>query len=544
MFSSTSGTPASGWGFGKIFFWVVIVIVALMAGICSTVKAQSTTQVISLLFHSGTITNPGDFRWEKEDYLLNNGTTNGTAQVDFFDTDGTPLVVTFEGTAALSSHVFILGPGQSAKLKMTSTFGGQIKVFWARVALSANMALVADDKLYAMSQDRTINFFDFGRLSTSLIPKVAKGNALTIFPVITGVVQGFSQRKPTISLVNDNQVAANVVVTLFQTSGAQLGSFNVNLAPNAQNLIFLDDKFPGVLVDGGRVTITANVAVDVAAMQFLDAAFLPIDIFQGAYTPSSAPTLNVEAPKEGDVFTGTGSSINVQIGGWTFVTSGNLAARQVANESGGTEAQFGVDVSLDGGPSFFVQLTVPRQDVVDAFAGQGITVPLICGFSFSRLVANGSHSVKVTATNDVGVTTEKTVNFTVRLTQPPNFDGNYAGDLDSNASTPTGMTAHWVMTVSGGKVTKLEIQNWHLVCGSGPNVIGIAIVQTINGVSNINLMVDTNGEFKLGPTSCGSMTGKFSGNSSVSVSYTKLGGSCWNDTTCPAVNLVVTLNRQ
>ena len=67
MFSSTGSAPASGWGFGKIFFWVAVVIVALF-GLCSYLKAQTAqpTQVISLLFHSGTITNPGDFRWEKD----------------------------------------------------------------------------------------------------------------------------------------------------------------------------------------------------------------------------------------------------------------------------------------------------------------------------------------------------------------------------------------------------------------------------------------------------------------------------------------------
>ncbi|OGN20593.1 MAG: hypothetical protein A3I32_02180 [Candidatus Yanofskybacteria bacterium RIFCSPLOWO2_02_FULL_45_10] len=544
----TLNTPsASGGGsFGKIFFWVAVMVVALMAGICSTVKAQSTTQVISLLFHGGTVTNPGDFRWEKDDYLLNNGTTNGTAQFDFFDMDGNPLVVTYEGTAALSSHVFALGPGQSVKLKMTSTFGGQIKVFRGRVTLSANMVLVADDKMYAMLQDRTVNFFDFGRLTTSSIPKVTKGNNLTIFPVITGVVQGFSQRKPTISLVNDNQTTANIVVKLFQTSGAQLGSFNMTLAPNAQNFVFLDDKFPGVLVDGGRVTITANVPVDLAALQFLNAAFLPIDIFQGVFVPAVAPVLNVEAPVEGQTFTGTGTNLNVQIGGWAVVPGGNVAARPIVSEAG-TEAVFGVDVSLDGGVSFFVPLDVARQDVVDAFAGQGIAVPLKCGFSFSRLVANGNHSVRVVATNDVGVTTEQIVNFVVRLTQPPpNFDGNYAGDLDSGASTPAGMSAHWVMTISGGKITKLEIQNWHLTsCNEGPQDAGVAVIQTINGTTNVNVIVDSGGNFQMGPRLCDQLTGRFVG-TTVEILYIRF-SSCkvtLNCTSPSSVTSVVKLTRQ
>ncbi|KKS12209.1 MAG: hypothetical protein UU67_C0056G0001, partial [Candidatus Daviesbacteria bacterium GW2011_GWB1_41_5] len=127
---------------------------------------------------------------------------------------------------------------------------------------------------------------------------------------------------------------------------------------------------------------------------------------------------------------------------------------------------------------------------------------------------------------------------------PPNFDGNYAGDLDSNASTPAGMSAHWVMTVSGGKVTKLEIQNWHLVCAT-PTVTSGVLVQVLNGSPVPVVSVNLNGSFEIGPRPCDHLVGRFIDTSTIQVTYTRVGGSpCWIDGTCPAVNLVVTLNRQ
>src|SRR3989344_7542099 len=554
MLSLKTPSASGGGFFGKIFFWVAIIVVALIAGFCSSkaTKAQeqtgSTTQFILAAFF-GTQVGSHSFVQELV-FSNNNGTADYNVPVTVMGGNGlsVPASVSDSETGsippAVTPNTVLVRAGEKKKIYVRSNpvplFVGWV---WAdnpapgSVSISGSYGLLGPTGIF-----QNLGFFQ----ATSSV-----GSTEWTFPGLKlGVVPGYSQRLLTLFVDNPSNTASvtcSAVSKFGSGTGTQLRrTADFSVAPRGQYFDIFDSAASPQ--ENAWVEVTCNGPVLPVGAPFLNAAssiMLPqLGIFHPA--PIAAPIVNLEAPVEGQTFTGTGTNLTVQIGGWAVVPGGNVAARPVASEAGG-EVAFGVDVSLDGGTSFFVPLDVARQDVFNSFAGQGISVPLNCGFSFSRLVANGNHSVRVVATNDVGVTTEQIVNFVVRLTQPPpNFDGNYAGDLDSGASTPAGMSAHWVMTISGGKITKLEIQNWHLTsCNEGPQDAGVAVIQTINGTTNVNVIVDSGGNFQMGPRLCDQLTGRFVG-TTVEILYIRF-SSCkvtLNCTSPSSVTSVVKLTRQ
>src|SRR3989338_10811552 len=96
------------------------------------------------------------------------------------------------------------------------------------------------------------------------------------------------------------------------------------------------------------------------------------------------------------------------------------------------------------------------------------------------------------------------------------------------------------MPVSGGKVTRLEIQNWHLTCSGSATVKGLAIVQTINGTPNISVPVSADGTFGFS-VNCGKLSGQFIGTTLVNLSFF-LPGSCTIDH-CSDTNSIISLVR-
>ena len=437
-----------------------------------TIRGQNTELVIPLLFHGGTIAKVGDFRWESTLYFNNNGSLVPLT-VGFYEQNGTPLSVELvtivpPGSVAQtippdSVQVFDVEGGKSPAFKLTSSFGGQIKVFWAALAMpstATKLTYAFDFKLLGLVREATgVEFLDSGQIT-----RAVKSKAATVHPVQIGPAPGFNQRKPVLAMVNKGSNVANVTVTVYDSEGNSHGSFSVNVPVMNQVMEFLDGRFPGLSLDSARATVISSVDVWLSALQFLNGSSVPVEITDGIFIPNQAPQVNLENPPV------TVTTALFLVSGWAVDPDGTLAS---------------VELTVDNGAVTTVPLNINRQDVKDFFASLGKTVQLNSGFAKEvGPLTNGPHTAKVKITDSAGATTEVSKTFTVNRPAVVPLAGEYYGPIDPLTSTPPGVadgqSRFYVRVIQAGP-NEFLVDRWDALgfvdqCDGGTQRTSFAII--------------------------------------------------------------------
>ena len=489
---------------------LLVIGFGILTSLLLLAQTGTVEQAFPLLFHGGTINANGDIRWESLLYATNIASTAGTAAINFLKADGSPQPVSLNAGPEQSTHTLTIPGGMTRIYRMTSAYP-QINVFWGRAQVSSGVRLTGDFLLYGTNGIANDALISFARQIGSAS---FKSREMTISPVLLGAVTEMTQREVVLAAANPGVTPADVTATLFDNDHNQQGTISFTIPAGGQVFRFLAGDFQRTL-EGGRVEIVSSQDIYVAALQFLNQFFSTIDIANGTHHPNMAPMVNVESPTNAKVFTVSA----VTLSGWGFDPDGSISK---------------LEYSVDGGAYNEVQFTVDRPDVKAAFSA----APLKSGFSINLSLANGSHTVSVRMTDNLGAITEQSRSFSVNRPVIVPQDGDYEGWSDDAQSTPAGTRVFWNMTISGGRITYLSALHIYMICNGVQKDGGMKIV----GSSLLPTLAITDGHFVLGPQQgwiCENLMGEFMNSTSAKISYSRDNqGTCWATSfrDCPSIS--------
>ena len=515
---------------GRIACGLLLLLVAVVAA-----KAQTVQYGFPVFVNGGRVLRLGDLRYASFFNVTNLSTVDAQVTFRFFDQNGQPYSVglttgaledqagQLERVEAGSVQTITVPANRTLNLPLTTV--DQVTIFSALVTTTATVLINGEYMLFSSSPDSTASNIKEQFYSSAPFAGTDSflGQRFLVFPAFLGKTNFNSQREVVISVFNPNTaIAVRATITLLANDNSIAGTLNVTVPPQGQTsrLLSLID-FPGIRLDG-KIRVITDADAYVGAVQFRNAAFTSVKV-QKDMPP---PIVGIDSPNEGSIL-----SPNLLINGWVGIQ--DL-----------TESLDHADISLDSGAFVAVPLTVDRPDVPQVFPG----VQVKCGFSYSLTnLTAGAHSIRVRATNKVGIFVEMVRNVTVNAPAIAFLSGRYVGDVDLTKST--GVTrANFILDIisnndgNGSTLTSSSVSLTMNCAGTtvqtGFNFGQIAITQDV---------FEKTDDRTFNGSACHSfLHGVFDSPNSISLTHSFTGGNCWGvaPTTCPAINLVAKLIKQ
>jgi hypothetical protein len=247
--------------------------------------AQSPTGSISAIFNTESTTQtalassaplsyviahfPYGGGWSTRVLLANSGTADATVNITFFNQAGAPTLVPLQGAGNQGSQQIVVHPNdtQVVGAELSERTAGSLHVAWATATSSAPL--------------NVFSLFDFGTSSSVIAGAVGAQStppAKTFrFPVSVGGPLNFNFG---LAIANPNSTPTAVMVKVLNTDGTFKGTFQENLAPNAQTLFTLPSKisFDSSTLFNGAVAVCASQPVGLVTVGFEGGAFFSASV--------------------------------------------------------------------------------------------------------------------------------------------------------------------------------------------------------------------------------------------------------------------------
>jgi hypothetical protein len=243
-----------------------------ISGIFHNELASDTLQAsTTALSHKYAIAHfPYGGGWSTRLLLANDGPSDVTVDIAFFNGAGAPTSVPLEGQPGLQgSQQLVIHPNdvQVVGADPSERTAGSIQVAWATASASAPLNI--------------FSLFDNGPSATTITGAV--GTPVTApaktfrFPVSLHGPLGYNTG---MALANPNGSATTVTVKLLNASGATMGSTQEKLPANGQTIFVLTDKIsvdPSTLFNGS-VAVCASQPIGMVAIGFEGGAFFATSV--------------------------------------------------------------------------------------------------------------------------------------------------------------------------------------------------------------------------------------------------------------------------
>ena len=521
----------SWWVGRKLLIATVVTVVILSAMALTFGQVATRTLVFPLMVNGpgpGAIKKAGDIRYSTTFFVANNSTTDAQFTLEFFTQSGQPYVVgvsssTLETAEVSSKYILNIPANRTQAIPLTE--GDTIDVFRGQVTAPLFVSAAAEYYLFAaelVNGQLVERFRSFARFAGA---DSFAGQRFFVTPVLLGANNVFGQRDLVLSIANPGSTAASALVTLLASDNSVAGTLNLTVPAMGQQfrLLSLVD-FPGVVLNG-RLRGSASQDVYVGAIQFRNEFFTAVRVEKDNFPP----IVGIDSPSEGQAFTVNSVSLN----GWAGDQDSILA---------------NAEVLVDGGAAVSVPLTIDRPDVPRVFPG----VQLKSGYTYTiSALANGAHSVRVRATDNMGVSVEMVRNFVVNVPKLVFQSGTYKGDYDPVASLPAdgriikaSMVANVTSNGDGNGILNGLGYDLRIGCPSNGNTSGVSGPVSL-GKDSIN-----DGKFSTSlANGAETSTGKFTSSTTMDVQINLTADSLMYIFKPPcsaisAVSLVAHLNRQ
>lgn len=333
-----------------------------------------------------------------------------SAQLDFFNQQGTPLAIALFGRSKAGSHPITLPAHGTAFLYTLNASANHTDIGWARVT--------ADGPIGGSA----IYLFQSGGRALSqagINPAIAATEFVLPVDQTGGMLSGLAVANPS------TNGSVTLFLTLFDNEGMQKGTTATRvLQERRQFALMLNQLFPEVNMsnftgsvvvkaEGGKVAGTTlrfsgdlSVFASIPVISGIPVAAVPSSTTSTSTTSTTSSTTtsstlaplhqiqgSLDSPKNGATVSGVGGG-----SGWAVLISGKTGTLPTK-----------VELMVDGTAAAIAQLGIARTDVRGYFATQGITVPDNTGYKFSWAsftYAAGSHTLAIRATDSVGQTYE------------------------------------------------------------------------------------------------------------------------------------------
>jgi hypothetical protein len=194
--------------------------------------------------------------WSTRIALANNGKTDATVNMKFFNTAGAPTLVPLDGLGNQGSQQFVIHPNQTHVVgaDLSQRNNGNLQVAWATTSSTAPL--------------NVFSLFDFGPNPPAITGAVGAASMAPSksfrFPVSVG---GSVNYNAGMAISNPNGSQTVVTVKVLNADGTVKGTFPETLAANAQTIFLLNTKLNfGSSLFNGSVAVCAPNPVGLVAL--------------------------------------------------------------------------------------------------------------------------------------------------------------------------------------------------------------------------------------------------------------------------------------
>jgi hypothetical protein len=194
--------------------------------------------------------------WSTRIALANNGKTDATVNMKFFNTAGAPTLVPLDGLGNQGSQQFVIHPNQTHVVgaDLSQRNNGNLQVAWATTSSTAPL--------------NVFSLFDFGPNPPAITGAVGAASMAPSksfrFPVSVG---GSVNYNAGMAISNPNGSQTIVTVKVLNADGTVKGTFPETLAANAQTIFLLNTKMNfGSSLFNGSVAVCAPNPVGLVAL--------------------------------------------------------------------------------------------------------------------------------------------------------------------------------------------------------------------------------------------------------------------------------------
>lgn len=200
--------------------------------------------------------------WNTTLYFANtNDNSAATVTLNFFDSEGSPLQVSYGNNAASETHRVDLNPRATGVVELENN--GELKQGWVEVILPDG---VTGYGVFRQTAD--------GRADQEAVVQLVNETSMS-----AQLVYDDANFTTGLAIVNPSTARAQINIVAFNASGAQTGNATLALEPRARTAVTLRDLsgMAGVVGSRGYLSITASTGtIAVLGLRFGSAAFTSI----------------------------------------------------------------------------------------------------------------------------------------------------------------------------------------------------------------------------------------------------------------------------